>query len=181
MRIDGPQSALAVLVPEAERLVAPFREKYDPSAALGMPAHITLLYPFLPPDAIDAAVLDRLTTCIGQLAPFDFSLTTIGSFDPGVLYLAPTPDEPFRQLTLAVWQGWPQAPPYGGRFAEIIPHLTIADVSDARLRDRIATEFAQVASAELPIRARATTATLLEKRSARWRVHTAIPLGARPV
>ena len=39
------ESALVVLVPEAERLVKPFCERYDPSAAAGVPAHITLLYP----------------------------------------------------------------------------------------------------------------------------------------
>jgi hypothetical protein len=33
---DDAQSALTILVPEAERLVAPFREKYDPSAMTGM-------------------------------------------------------------------------------------------------------------------------------------------------
>lgn len=39
------QSALTILVPEAERLVARFREKYDPSAMTGMSAHI---HPDLP-------------------------------------------------------------------------------------------------------------------------------------
>jgi hypothetical protein len=29
------------LVPEAESLVKPFRERYDPSAAVGVPAHIS--------------------------------------------------------------------------------------------------------------------------------------------
>jgi 2'-5' RNA ligase len=174
-----PESALAILVPKAERLVAPFRQQYDPSAAAGMPAHITLLYPFLPPDAIDAVALDRLRACVGRFAAFDFGLTAIGYFDPGVLYLTPEPGEPFRQLTLAIWQGWPQAPPYDGRFAEIIPHLTVAEVGDAQQRDRITKDFARAADAELPIRAQTTAATLLEKRDGRWRVHTDIRLGPR--
>ena len=37
------QSALVVLVPEAEGLVKDFRDRYDPSATAGVPAHITLL------------------------------------------------------------------------------------------------------------------------------------------
>jgi len=45
------ESSLMIVVPEAERLVKPFREKYDPSAAVGVPAHITLLYPFKLPVA----------------------------------------------------------------------------------------------------------------------------------
>lgn len=40
------ESALVVLVPEAEALVKSFRDRHDPSAAAGVPAHITLLYPF---------------------------------------------------------------------------------------------------------------------------------------
>lgn len=53
--IDGkmadtePQSALVVLVPEAEELVAPFRAAYDAAAAAGMPAHVTILFPFASP------------------------------------------------------------------------------------------------------------------------------------
>jgi len=173
------QSALSILVPEAERLVAPFRERYDPSAASGMPAHITLLYPFMPPADIDPTVVGKLAECLGEFAVFDFSLTAIGYFDPGVLYLALQPDEPFRRMTLAVWAGWPQCPPYGGRYAEIIPHLTVAEVADAQLCDQIARDFARAADGKLPVRARATTATLLDKRRGRWRIHTEIPLGGR--
>jgi len=34
------ESALVVLIPEADGLVASFRERYTPSAAEGMPAHM---------------------------------------------------------------------------------------------------------------------------------------------
>jgi hypothetical protein len=40
------ESALAILVPGAEFIVKLFRDKYDPSAAHGFPAHGTVLYPF---------------------------------------------------------------------------------------------------------------------------------------
>ena len=42
------ESAPVILVPEAEAIVGRWRQRYDPSAAVGMPAHITLNYPFLP-------------------------------------------------------------------------------------------------------------------------------------
>ncbi len=57
------ESALMVLVPEAETLVKPFRDRYDPSAAAGVPAHITLLYPFKHPNEVDQTVLDDLDQC----------------------------------------------------------------------------------------------------------------------
>jgi hypothetical protein len=44
--MSSDESALVVLVPEAEAATKPFRDQYDPAAAAGVPAHITLLYPF---------------------------------------------------------------------------------------------------------------------------------------
>jgi hypothetical protein len=44
-----------------------------------------------------------------------------------VLWLAPEPDAPFRALTAAVWRRFPQTPPYSGEFADVVPHLTVAD------------------------------------------------------
>ena len=106
------ESALVMLVPEAEPLVKPFRDRYDPSAAAGVPAHITLLYPFRPPGKIDQAMLDGLRGCFQGFASFRFSLAPIRRFPDGVLYLAPDPDEPFRQLVLAIWDRYPETPPY---------------------------------------------------------------------
>ena len=93
------ESALVVLVPDAEVLVKPFRDRHDPSAAVGVPAHITLLYPFIAPDESGSAVLDDLRQCFQRFPPFDFSFAESRRF-PGVLYLAPEPAEPFRELRL---------------------------------------------------------------------------------
>src|SRR6266404_9374121 len=60
------ESSLVVLVPEAEGLVRSFRDLYDPVAAAGMPAHVTILYPFKPPDQIDKADLENLRSYFGR-------------------------------------------------------------------------------------------------------------------
>src|SRR5437868_3949536 len=109
------ESALVALVPEAEFLVGSFRERHDPSAALGVPAHITLLYPFKPPAQIDSIVLGQLRVAFARFAPITFTLGSMQRF-PGVLYLAPDPAEPFRNLTRAIWTWYPQTPPYGGKW-----------------------------------------------------------------
>src|SRR5260370_27446705 len=147
------ESALMVLVPEAERLVKPFRDRYDPSAAAGVPAHITLLYPFKHPDEVDQPVLEDLNQCFDGCAPFRFSLAPIRRFPDAVLYLAPEPDEPFRKLTLAIWDRYPETPPYGGKWPDIVPHLSVAWVKDEQLLDLIADDFAQASQGGLPIRA----------------------------
>jgi hypothetical protein len=43
------ESAIVVRIPETERLVGRFRADLDVAAALGVPAHVTVLAPFVPP------------------------------------------------------------------------------------------------------------------------------------
>jgi 2'-5' RNA ligase len=83
------ESAFMILVPEAEPLVGAFRDRYDPSAAAGVPAHITLLYPFKHPDEVDQSMLDDLSASFKRHVPFQFSLASIRDFPDAILYLAP--------------------------------------------------------------------------------------------
>ena len=80
MRDPAPESALVVRVPEAEPVVNRFRAAYDPSAPAGVPAHVTLLYPFKPPDALTEPVLAGLRHCFGLHAPFPFHSPTSVAF-----------------------------------------------------------------------------------------------------
>jgi len=54
------QSAVLIPVPEAESIVGRWRHEYDPVAAAGGPAHITLVVPWLPPDEISEDEVNRL-------------------------------------------------------------------------------------------------------------------------
>ena len=176
------ESALVVLVPEAEALVGPFRDRHDPAAAAGMPAHITLLFPFKPRPAIDFAVLDQLRQGFAGFAPFPFRLTATRRFEApeAVLYLAPEPAATFRALTRALWQRWPETPPYRGRHPDIVPHLSVARVAERQQLDAIALRFAPAAAAVLPIRATAAEVALMGKRAGRWRMRTMLRLGSTP-
>ncbi|MFL5268052.1 MAG: 2'-5' RNA ligase family protein [Stellaceae bacterium] len=170
------QSAIVVLVPEAEQLVGPFREKHDPSARAGMPSHITLLYPFKSPREISEVVFDTLNQCFTRFEAFDFSFTTIRRFSPEVLYLAPEPDESFRRLTLAVWDCYPETPPYGGRYSSITPHLTVAQLADEQQLERIAVEFARASERGLPIHATASEIALMDTLEGSWQVRATFTL-----
>lgn len=171
------ESALVVLVPEAEVVVESIRRKYDPSAAEGMPAHITTLYPFLPPDQIDAAVLGVLRECFAGFAPFQFSLAAIQRVAADVLYLAPDPVKIFRELTCAVWDLYPQTPPYGGKHSDIQPHLTVAQSADQQRLSRITEDFGHRFEKSLPIRATANEVALMDNESGRWHVRDRLALG----
>lgn len=178
MSAGALESALVVVVPEAEDLVGSFRDRHDPSAAEGIPAHVTLLYPFLPPDRIDRAVLDDLGRCFTGFAPFRYTLAATRRFASGVLYLEPAPAEPFRALTMAIWRRFPATPPYGGRRGDIVPHLTVAQIADPDALDRVAAAFERTAAARLPIAATASQAVLMDNRAGRWQVRDRFPLAA---
>jgi 2'-5' RNA ligase len=125
---NGPsETGLIVAVPESEAVVGRHRAALDPVASWGIPAHITVLYPFLPPGEVDDAVLAGLRSLFAGLPSFAAVLSRVAWFGSEVVWLAPEPDEPFRRLTQAVWDRFPAAPPYGGTFDDVVPHLTVGD------------------------------------------------------
>ena len=158
------QTALVISVPEAEPLVGPFRARYDGAGETGIPAHVTLLYPFGDRD-------DGLAALFGSFAPFDFVLTEVRRW-PEVLWLAPEPAERFAELTKALMERYPEHPPYEGVHETVVPHLTVAsweeppEEIDAELRRG------------LPIAARAAHVVHLEEFAPdRWRERQRFPLG----
>ncbi|MEW2495288.1 2'-5' RNA ligase family protein [Streptomyces nodosus] len=135
-RFQAGQTALIVRVPDAEPAVRAWRERFDPSAQAGVPAHVTVLFPFLDKSRTDARVCSALAAVLGSHHAFDLRFESCGRF-PGVLYLAPEPGTQLRRLTEVIADHWPEAPPYGGQFAEIVPHLTVADGQDHAVLDEI--------------------------------------------
>jgi 2'-5' RNA ligase len=171
------ESTLVILVSEAEGLVQSFRDRYDPAAKSGMPAHITLLYPFKSPNEIDRRVLDTLIQCFSRFQPFKFSLTAINQFSGDTLYLVSEPEESFRELTLGIWRCYPETPPYRGRYSTVIPHLTVADRMGEQRLAEVAREFEEASQRCLPIQGHAGEATLMDSRSGRWAINTTFKLG----
>jgi hypothetical protein len=151
------QSALVVEVPEAEAAVARHRERLDENAAIGIPAHITVIAPFLPPAGIGSPVLDELSRLFGGVPRFRFRLARTAWFGDQVLWLAPDDPAPFRALTGRAFAAFPACPPYGGQHDDVIPHLTVG------LRQPLAEMRAAEESLRprLPIEAHATAVTLL--------------------
>ena len=171
-----PESALVVLVPESEVLVGPIRERYDRSATLGVPAHITILYPFKPPREITPTVISTLQGLFRRFAPFPYALSELRTF-PDVLYLAPKPSDPFITLTQVVADLFPETPPYGGAFPGIIPHMTIAHHEGGEQLDRLMAEIQPTIRSRPAIQATATEVTLLDNADGLWQVRTAFALG----
>ncbi len=161
------QSVLVILVPEAEPLVGPFRSKYDSSTAVGMPAHITINYPFLPVEKDKTSAVSKLKSLFSEHESFQFSLAAVKRL-PGLLYLEPFPTRPFTELIRAVPERFPQSPPYGGIFKEVIPHLTVATTDDNEALEEINRQFTGVCVGRLPMRASARDVWLMDNGPGLW-------------
>jgi 2'-5' RNA ligase len=165
-------STLIVPVPSVERVLADFLGRPPQRETTGLPAHITALFPFAPAHAVDAGLEAAVGEVVAGFGAFDFRLADVGTF-PSVLYLAPQPAEPFRELTEALWSRWPQFPPYGGAYGEVVPHLTVA--TGHRRPDAV-----ERLRRLLPLEARADEVWLLTQQAdSRWALRRRFPFGER--
>jgi 2'-5' RNA ligase len=162
MGSGGSLSALVVAIPEAEAAVAQHRSRLDGSAPLGVPAHITVLFPFVPPGQIDDAVHDRLASLFAAVSRFAVVLDHTDWFGDRVLWLGPRDPGPFRALTGLVADAFPGYPPFEGEFEEVVPHLTVGHgqpVSDLRAAE-------ESVRAWLPIHAQVGAVSLMSQQAA---------------
>lgn len=158
----GDTSALYFEVPEAEALVGGHRLRWDPAGPV-VPAHVTVLFPFVEPSSIDDGLRAALASLAAAEKPFDVTFATVGRF-PDVVWLRPDPSERISSLTQAVVARWPSHPPYGGAYEAVVPHLTVADGAPADVLRRLERELI----AGLPISTRAATLTLACREGGRW-------------
>jgi 2'-5' RNA ligase superfamily len=179
----GPdwETALLLPVPAAEPAVGQHRARLDEAARDGVPAHITVLYPFLPPAGIDAALFASLRRLFAGLGAFEFTLDKVRWFGDELVWLGPRDPAPFTALTDLVVTAFPSCPPYGGRHSEVIPHLTIGHLGGPEAL-RAAAESVRH---RLPIEASAARVILMAgprpgnpgTPPGQWRTVAAFPLG----
>jgi 2'-5' RNA ligase len=174
--MSEPSSAIVVRValpPALERL----RRAFDRSAALGVPAHITILYPWLPAVALSTAVREELRGIVRETLVFGVRFARVARW-PEVAYLEPEPAEPFATLTARVAAAYPEFPPYAGTIAEVVPHLTLVENAEGPL-DEVAVRAARHLPFKRVVR---SIEVLIEGTDGRWRVRWRLPLSvAAPV
>ena len=140
--------ALIIPLPELAELLAPWLEhSIGARPSHGIPPHVTVLFP-CPNEPVG------VSEALAQVKAFDVTFHELRRFPQGVVYLAPEPEDPFLALTTRVVTRFPDWLPFGGEFAEVVPHLTVA--WGAKLD-----EAEQALAPELPLQARARTAVLL--------------------
>ncbi|GGJ81633.1 hypothetical protein GCM10010123_09280 [Pilimelia anulata] len=155
------KTGLVIPVPEADPLLDRLRRQF-PALVREIPAHVSLLYPFVPLDDATVVAVQRLVT--GTPA---FELTLGAPEVRGDLGYAPVDSPGLARLVGRVRERWPDVVPYGGRFGEVPPHLTLA-MGAARLD-----------APELPLTVTAREAWLVAF-TERWTVPARFPFAPPP-
>jgi 2'-5' RNA ligase len=172
------QTALVVLFPALEPVIGEFIRRHTPGGTQGLGPHATLIVPFAEtPTGVDSLAL--VARAVAPFAPFDVALNETALFpargnEPATFYLVPEPAEKFVALTGALAQAFPEFPPYGGEFDEIVPHVTVAQGDDALLG-----QVERDLDPLLPLATRAERVWLVEHAAAGWRRRSAFPLIGR--
>lgn len=171
-------SVLQVPVPQLEPFVLSRTRHYDTDYVSADPrfvhAHVTALGPFLDGVALTDEALDLVGGIASATGPFEFTLESVETFPNGIIHLLPEPAHPFARLTAALWDAFPQCPPYAGAFADVVPHLTLDALSD----DVTEESTRALVSGHVPARCRADRLDLAWYEPGGCRVLRSWPLGA---
>lgn len=172
-------SALLVAIAEAEPVVPTLRLAHDAVAANGIPAHVTVLVPFVPRERVTAEVREAVADLFGAIPSFEYRFDRVARFGDTTVYLVPEPAGAFARLTDAAHARWPEHPPYGGAFDVVIPHLTVGDGLEGAAADALEVAAARALVRHGPIAGRATDVALVTKGAdGRWSVDSRYPLAA---
>jgi 2'-5' RNA ligase len=171
---DGSAVIIRAPLPNAlERL----RRRSVGDALEGVPAHLTMLFPFVEPGRLTADVRRRLVEVAAATQPFDYELAGSAVW-PDTIYVAVKPVEPFVALQGRLGAAFPGFPIYGTDPGfEFVPHVTIVEgppIADAATLD-------DPAWRSLPRPGRATHLEVIARPSdAPWRTIWRVPLGRMP-
>ncbi len=163
------ETAVVLVLSQFSPELTALHAEYHPAAvAEGIPLHITLLAPFVPRRALTDSVIATLRTFFAERAPLSFELARIEAF-PDALYAAPEPAAELIDLIDELALAFPETAPYGGAFAQTIPHATLAEPTEGSEEEHTAEKLRVAAASVLPVPCEVTYASLLEEHEPeRW-------------
>ena len=111
---------------EVQAVTVPIMRQFAPDRMILIPTHITLMFPFVAQDRMDAAAKIIKSIC-ANIQPFDITLAGYGQF-PGIIFMQPANPEPIKAIFRKIYAAFPECPPYGGAFGDDIhPHITVGE------------------------------------------------------
>ncbi len=174
--MSARESAIGISVPELADLIDHWRVPSVAAAALGVPPHITLLYPWRPAP-LHISDLAEAASAVAGVAPFTLTFRRLGRF-PGVLFLHPEPGIILRDVMWRLAAAFPDTPLYGGQFADAVPHLTVAQAATEDALAGIETEVTAHLASHVPIEVTVRELAVMEESEDRqWTHRSTIRLG----
>jgi 2'-5' RNA ligase len=171
------RTAVTIVLDDARDQLEPVRAELDPNAvAAGIPLHVTLLFPFVPPEAVDETVIRSLEELFAARAPLTLTLVELDEF-PGVVYAVPEPGNELKQWVAKLTERFPEYPPYGGQFADVVPHATLGAWDEPQRRDEFVARARELTQGMFPLACAIDDVALLEEYAPdRWRERRRFPL-----
>jgi hypothetical protein len=169
MPVEG-RTGVVIPVPGADLLLARAATRSD-GVRQGVPAHVSLLYPFVPVAERHDSTLRELGEVFERQPALDVEFDRCHRRD-NFVFLQPSPLRPVMDLGDELRQRWPDVVPYDGLYGEQVePHLTITLGADASQ----ATAVAHLVATELPLSATLQEAWLVAVRDGQWTLHERFP------
>jgi 2'-5' RNA ligase len=168
------ETAVAIVLDDARPQLEPVRAEFHAdSVAMGIPLHVTLLYPFAPPERVDE---EGLAAFFAERDAFTLTLVGLAEW-PRVVYAVPEPRNELLAIMRALWERFPDYPPYEGEIPEPLPHATLAELEPGEsLVEVVAGIRARTQSLFLLACDVRDIALLEEHEPSRWRERRRFPL-----
>lgn len=164
-------TAVVIVLPDAAPLLdAAWR--IDPALVRpGVPAHVSLLYPFVPESALTGQDEEGLRSLAASFPAAELVLEEVVTAPGFVAVTVPA----LQPIVDAFHAQWPGLRPYGGRFgARPAAHVTVAMGAD----DPTGSAHVRAAVGSLlPLRTRAAAVQLVVLTEEGWRPRLTAPLG----
>ncbi len=167
-------SAVVIFAPPSVQMVAiPLLQRYGPNALVRVPAHITILVPFVPVERLDQAC-EVLKEIGREIEPFEVTMSGYGSF-PRIAFMTPLNPKPIQAVFQRIYEAFPECPPYGGAFGDDMhPHMTVGEFSSEETQKEVILPDYE------PITFRVERLHVLQgiaQAALPWITHSVIPLG----
>lgn len=140
------QTGLVVPVPAADALLGLVESRHPGTVREGVPAHVSLLYPFVDAAELDERVTRALSELVADHEPMAVEFAECYRWG-GFVALRPDPIEGLIELTRKARDRWPDLVPYEGLYGDVEPHVTVA----LRASDETVLMIEREVSEQLPI------------------------------
>ena len=140
------ETAITLLLDEqAPELAEAHDELYPERVPEHIPLSLTLLYPFAPAEELDDDYVKMARDFFASRRAFSFDIVRVAQWpDGGAVYGVPEPDGALRATMRALWELFPEFPPYRGALEDPPPHASLTltggddpDTLVARVEERL--------------------------------------------